>query len=132
MIAARRHIPDGTLLPKLTAPYQKLLWTTIATMPQRYHTVKALALLCTWPVPLRIEHFSEKAVQENKAGSGIGLTETDPTFMLSGIMMQIALQTSLHRVDRAQEFVKLATGVSYDEVRDRQLTWAVCNIVAHQ
>lgn len=132
LIAARRYPPDSQLLTKLIAPYHKLLWATIAEMPQRYHVVKALALLCTWPIPLTMEHFNYKTGVSNTAGSGLGLSEMDPTFMLSGVMMQIALQTGLHRANYAQDFSKQCRNIPQAEIGDRQLTWAICNITAQK
>lgn len=97
-------------MASLSAPYTKLLWATIGEMPQSYHVVKALALYCTWPLP-----FNSSLV--------------DPTFMISGIMMQIALQTGLHRPLHAQDFGKYVKDVRESEVKDRTITWAVCNII---
>lgn len=99
-------------------------------MPQKYHTVKALALLCTWPL---IKQYAPiKVGGEQKTGTGLGLSEIDPTFMLSGIMIQIALQTGLHRPLHVHDFIKSARFVSQGEIDDRQLTWVMCNIVAQR
>ncbi|RDW84857.1 hypothetical protein BP6252_02447 [Coleophoma cylindrospora] len=126
-IAARRYLQDPLLLARLTGPYKKLLWTTISEMPQRYHTCKALALLCTWPLPIVMDmKFRNK---KEKLGGGLGLSETDPTFMYSGIMMQTALQTGLHRPMHAQDFIRQIRDISDAEINDRKLTWAICNIV---
>jgi len=100
-------------------------------MPQKYHTVKALALLCTWPV-LAIAEISSKQTPE-KPGPGfsrLGLSELDPSFMLSGIMMQIAMQTGLHISSQVHELTQLSRSSGKAEIEDRQLTWAVCNMVA--
>jgi hypothetical protein len=130
LVAARRYSTDPQLLNRLLAPYQRLLWVTIQEMPQRYHSVKALALLCTWPV---VQEFApQRTGVENTKGTGLGLSEVDPTFMLSGIMVQIALQTGLHRPPHVQDFTKSARFMSQEEIDDRQLTWVVCNIVAQR
>lgn len=130
IIAARRYPPDPELVTRLSAPYHKLLWTTIQEMPQRYHTAKALALLCTWPLVKVYAPYT--AGSEYKAGAGLGLSEVDPSFMLSGIMIQIALQTGIHRPLHAQDFIRPMRFVSQEEVNDRRLTWIVCNIVAQR
>ena len=102
IIASRRSRYEPTLLAVLTAPFTKLLWATISTMPQEYHIVKALCLLCTFPLPAHN-------------------TGVDPKFLLSGIMMQIALQNGLHRPAHARDFGRNITEISDGEIKDR--TW---------
>ncbi len=131
LVAARRYSQNENVLSELAQPYRKLLWSTISEMPQKYHTVKALALLCTWPM-LAIAEISSKRTPE-KAGPGfsrLGMSELDPSFMLSGIMMQIALQTGLHISSQVHELTQLSRGSGKAEMEDRQLTWAVGNMVA--
>ncbi|PMD31725.1 hypothetical protein L207DRAFT_500780 [Hyaloscypha variabilis F] len=131
LVAARRYAQNEHVLSALAQPYRKLLWSTISDMPQKYHTVKALALLCTWPV-LAIAEISSKQTPE-KPGPGfsrLGLSELDPSFMLSGIMMQIAMQTGLHISSQVHELTQLSRSSGKAEIEDRQLTWAVCNMVA--
>lgn len=94
-------------------------------MPQSYHVVKVLSLICTWPIPL-FKDAKENALR----GGKIGLSEMDPTFMNSGIMMQIAMQTGLHRAHHANDFIQQTRAVSSVEVEDRKSTWAICNIVS--
>jgi hypothetical protein len=105
IIAARRHSNDEQLLDKLRKPYHKLLWNTISEMPQKHHVVKALILLCTWPVPLVMELANHGTGNQNTASNNLGLSERDPTFMYSGITFQIELQTGLHRAHYAQDFL---------------------------
>ncbi|KAK7725424.1 hypothetical protein SLS57_003901 [Botryosphaeria dothidea] len=112
VIAARHWPKDPTLLQKLTPSYRALVWTTISEVPQSYHVVKALCLLCTWPLP---------------ASS----TTIDETFMLAGVMMQIAMHHGLHQPSHAQDFSRTHVQLRDDEVKDRLSTWAVCNTVAH-
>lgn len=75
--------------------------------------MKALCILCTWPLP-------------------ISSTSTDPTFMLSGLMMQIAMQIGLHRPSHAQDFTKFRVELREEELKDRVKTWAACNVVAQR
>lgn len=91
----------------------RLVWSTLADVPQSYHVVKALALLCTWSFPT-------------------SSTSTDPTFMLCGMMMQVSTQIGLHRPSHAQDFSKFRVELREGELRDRVRTWAVCNIVAQR
>ncbi|KAB8287274.1 hypothetical protein EYC80_010111 [Monilinia laxa] len=127
LVSARRYPQDPTLVLNLSKAYMKFLWNSISDMPQRSASIKALALLCTWPVPL-IRGFTKS--RNDKASATMGLSELDPTWMLSGIMMQIALQTGMHRPRHAQDFLKQTRDVSEAELRDRKLIWAMCNIVS--
>ncbi|KAJ8068512.1 hypothetical protein OCU04_004062 [Sclerotinia nivalis] len=127
LVSARRYPQDPTLVLNLSKAYMRFLWNSISDMPQRASSIKALALLCTWPVPL-IRGFTKS--RNDKASATMGLSELDPTSMLSGIMMQISLQMGMHRPRHAQDFLKQTRDVSEAELRDRKLTWAICNIVS--
>lgn len=111
--AARRYEFEPTLLTGIRDDFSRLIWSTISDVPQNYHVVKALAILCTWPLPTKS-------------------TSTDQTFILSGIMMQISLQTGLHRPSHAQDFSRTSVELKEDDIRDRLTTWALCNIVAQK
>lgn len=124
IIAARRYSTDVQLLNKLITPHKKLLWATISEMPQRYYTAKSLALLCTWSIPITTVN------SRSSPAGGLGLSEMDPTFMLSGIMIQIAIQCGLHRPLNTDDLNRSSRVVSQAEIEDRKLTWALCNIVA--
>lgn len=91
----------------------RLVWSTLADVPQSYHVLKALCLLCTWPFPT-------------------SSTSTDPTFMLCGMMMQVSMQLGLHRPSHVQDFSKFRMELMEGELRDKVRTWAVCNIVAQR
>ncbi|KAI9781289.1 MAG: hypothetical protein M1839_006082 [Geoglossum umbratile] len=108
-IAARRFDPQ--LLNSLAGPISRLIWATLQDVPQSYHVVKALCLLCTWPLPT-------------------SSTSTDPTFMLSGVMTHVAMQIGLHRPSHTQDFSKFRVELREEELKDRVKTWAACNIVA--
>ena len=110
-VATRRY--DPSLLTSLAVPLSELLWKTIAEVPQNYIVVKALCIICTWPLP-------------------ISSTSSDPTFMLSGLMMQVAMQIGLHRPSHAQDFTKFKVKLREEELRDRVRTWATCNAVAQR
>ncbi|KAL2058069.1 hypothetical protein ABVK25_001687 [Lepraria finkii] len=110
-VAARRTDPE--LLTSLTAPLTELLWKTLADVPQNYIVVKALCLLCTWPLP-------------------ISSTSSDPTLMLAALMMQVAMQVGLHRPSHTQDFTKFKVELLDEELKDRIRTWAACNGVAQR
>lgn len=112
-VGARHYTADPELINTLTGPLTRLIWSTIADVPQSYQVVKALILLCAWPLPTNS-------------------TSTDPTFMICGMMMQIALQIGLHRPTHAQDFTKFRVELREVELQDRVVVWSVCNIVAQR
>lgn len=97
----------------IAKPLSKLLWDTVADIPQTYLFNKALCIICTWPLP-------------------VSSSSADPTLMLSGLNMHIAMQLGLHRPSHAQDFSKLKVGFREEELRDRVRTWASCNAVAQR
>ncbi|CAI4219262.1 unnamed protein product [Parascedosporium putredinis] len=110
-VAARRYQPDPTLLTSLATPLTHLLWTTIGDVPTSYFVVKALCLLCTWPLPT-------------------STTSSDPTHILCGVMMKTATMIGLHRPNHIQDFSRVSVELNREQLQDRISTWAVCNIVA--
>ncbi|KAJ5174874.1 uncharacterized protein N7482_000751 [Penicillium canariense] len=112
-VGARRYQSDSGLLTSLAGPVTRLVWSTLADIPQSYHVVKALCLLCSWPFPT-------------------SSTSTDPTFMLCGMMVQVAMQLGLHRPSHTQDFSKFRVELIEEELRDKVQTWAICNIVAQR
>lgn len=112
-VGARRYQSDTGLLTSLAGPVTRLVWSTLADIPQSYHVVKALCLLCSWPFPT-------------------SSTSTDPTFMLCGMMIQVAMQLGLHRPSHSQDFSKFRVELIEEELRDKVQTWAICNIVAQR
>ncbi|KAL4885014.1 hypothetical protein BJY04DRAFT_157769 [Aspergillus karnatakaensis] len=110
-VASRRAPSEPGLLSALSGPFSRLLWSTITSVPQDYRVVKALCLLCTWPLPTTSQR-------------------TDATFMLCGLMMQISMQLGLHRPVQAEEFTTFRMEGQGEAVKDRLQTWVICNIVA--
>ena len=110
-IASRRYEAKPGLLVELQRPLEEMLWTTLSCVPQTYHVVKALAILCSWPLP-------------NSSTSG------EPTMMITGIMFQLAMQHGLHRPSHAQDFSRFRIELRDEEVTDRLHTWATVNFVA--
>ncbi|KAK3942783.1 regulatory protein LEU3 [Diplogelasinospora grovesii] len=110
-VACRRFAQDPTLLTKLSGPLTRLLWTTVGEVPQSYFAVKALCLLCIWPLPT-------------------STTTTDPTHILCGVMMKTATGIGLHRPNNINDFSRVQVELNKEGLHDRVKTWAVCNIVA--
>jgi len=110
-VAARRYALDPNLLSALSGPLSHLLWTTIGEVPGSHYVVKALCLLCTWPLPT-------------------SNTSLDPTHILCGVMMKTATGIGLHRPRHINDFSRVTVKLDNEELHDRVVTWAVCNIVA--
>lgn len=110
-VAARRWTRNPSFLTQLNAPLTKLLWTTVGEVPQTYFAVKALCLLCTWPLPT-------------------STSSSDPTHILCGVMMKTATGIGLHRPNHSNDFSRVAVELNKEGLQDRVTTWAVCNIVA--
>ncbi|PHH75951.1 hypothetical protein CDD80_1913 [Ophiocordyceps camponoti-rufipedis] len=112
-VAARRFSPPDcpNLLTSLSGPMTRYLWTTIGEVPSNYHVVKAMCLLCTWPLPT-------------------STTTSDPTHILCGVMMKTATGIGLHRPNHIRDFSRVSVELNKEQLHDRVTTWAVCNIVA--
>ncbi|KAF2773371.1 hypothetical protein EJ03DRAFT_265021 [Teratosphaeria nubilosa] len=110
-VAARRYDAKPSLLVELQHPLEEMIWTTLSQVPQIYHVCKALALLCTWPLPT-------------------SSTSQEPTMMLTGVMFQLAMQYGLHRPSHAQDFSRFRVDLRDEDIADRLNTWATINIVA--
>ncbi|KAL5342438.1 hypothetical protein BJX70DRAFT_410489 [Aspergillus crustosus] len=109
-VASRQNSTHSNILSTISGPFTRLMWSTLNSIPQDYNVIKAVCLLCTWPLPTTTQR-------------------ADPTFVLSGLMMQISMQLGLHRPVRSEEFTTLYVGHG-EAVKDRLQTWFVCNIVA--
>lgn len=112
-VAARRFSPVNSpnLISNLSAPLSRFLWTTIGEVPSSYYVVKAMCLLCAWPLPT-------------------STTTSDPTHILCGVMMKTATGIGLHRPNNIQDFSRVSLELNKEQLSDRVTTWAVCNIVA--
>jgi hypothetical protein len=110
-IASRRYTADPSLLTNLTGPLSRLLWTTVGEVPNNHYVVKALCLICTWPLPT-------------------STTSTDATHIIGGVMMKTATGIGLHRPNHTQDFSRVSVDLNREQLHDRVTTWAVCNIVA--
>lgn len=112
-IAARRFNPPNcpNLLNSLSGPLTRFLWTTIGEVPSNYYVVKAMCLLCAWPLPT-------------------STSTSDPTHILCGVMMKTATGIGLHRPNHIQDFSRVSVELNREQLSDRVTTWAVCNIVA--
>jgi hypothetical protein len=111
LIASRHFAEDPTLLQRIIPPYSELLKDTLCKPPANHNTVKALCLICTWPLP-------------------VSSTTSDMTFVWSGIMMKFAMQLGLHRPSHPMDFSRTRIQLREEDIADRFKTWVACNIVA--
>lgn len=112
-VASRKFRTDPQLVLSLALQVNNLLWEQVKEVPQSYLVVKAVCLLCTWPLP-------------------VSSTSADPTYMLSGLNMHLAMAMGLHRPSHSQDFSKFKAELMEEELRDRVRTWASCNAVAQR
>ncbi|TVY67517.1 Regulatory protein LEU3 [Lachnellula suecica] len=110
-VSSRRYTKDPSLLTAIAPPLSRLLWATVGEVPNTHYVVKALCLLCTWPLPT-------------------STTSTDPSHILGGVMMKTATGIGLHRPKHTQDFSRVNVDLNREQLHDRVTTWAVCNIVA--
>ena len=110
---ALRQDKDRALITKISGPLSELLWATVADVPQSHVVVKVFCVLSTWPLP-------------------VCTSSSDATFMLTGLMMQIAMQIGLHRPSHAQDFSRFKVELREEELKDRVRTWAACSAVAQR
>ncbi|KAJ9621914.1 hypothetical protein H2203_006795 [Taxawa tesnikishii (nom. ined.)] len=110
-VASRRYEARPTLLIELSQPLTDFVWSTVASVPQTYHVVKALCLLCAWPLP-------------------INSTSTDPSMTIAGVMVQLAMVFGLHRPSHAQDFSRYRIELREEDIKDRMNTWVAVNLMA--
>ncbi|KIX95572.1 uncharacterized protein Z520_08692 [Fonsecaea multimorphosa CBS 102226] len=109
-VASRRYQPDPTLLTRLARAVTDLLWKSLQTIPHSLGVIQSLVLLCTWPFPT-------------------SSSTTDPTYMLSGMIIQLSIQMGLHRPRSPLDFTKFRIKLSPREIEDRRRTWIAGNVV---
>lgn len=110
-VASRRYQGRPGLLSELKPPMHELLWDTIGSVPQTHHVAKALCLLCAWPLPT-------------------SSTSLDPSILICGAMVQVAMQFGLHRPSHAQDFSRTKLELREEDIKDRMNTWVAVNICA--
>ncbi|EXJ68009.1 uncharacterized protein A1O5_08624 [Cladophialophora psammophila CBS 110553] len=109
-VASRRYQADPTLLTRLARAVTDLLWKSLQTEPHSLGVIQSLVLLCTWPFPT-------------------SSSTTDPTYTLSGMIIQLSIQMGLHRPRSPLDFTKFRVNLSPHDVEDRRRTWIASNIV---
>ena len=109
--AARRYAPDASLL-RMTRTKVVDLALSSANSNASKKTIEALLILLTWPFPR-----NQRAL--------------DHTFMLDGLMFQLAVQGGLHAFDSPQEYSRDELRISQHEIDRQAQLWAHC-LMIHQ
>jgi transcriptional regulatory protein LEU3 len=86
-IGSRRYTRQPTLIQALAQPVTQLALKSIIVRSRPIERVKALILLLTWPIPS-------------------GPFYRDPSFLLGGTLLHMAMQCGLHAPNFSQDFSK--------------------------
>ena len=106
-VGARRNEADPTLLTSLDPHIVELAGRAILSRENPIPTIKALILLCAWPLP----HDS---------------LNKDISPMLSGILLQHALCIGLHIYGVGQDFSRTKVAVDRAQIELRRRLWFMC------
>ena len=112
-VGARHNTRYPLLLNSMSGPVTRLLWATIAGLPQNFIVVKALCILIIWPMP-------------------ISSSSSDPTFLLSGLAIQLSLSYGIQWPLHSQAYTKVRIELREEDLKDRVRTWAACNVAAQR
>lgn len=112
-IAARHDEEEPTVMGSLAPFLKTLLWQTIGSPPHTRSDLKAMVLLCLWPMPT-------------------SSMSTDPSFVLASACKSSAMHVGVHKPHSAQDFTRIRTSPSREEVKDALTTWSACFIAAER
>ena len=104
-IGSRRHPRQPTLVGTLAGPVTELALQSIAVRTRPIERMKAIILLLTWPFPS-------------------GPFYHDPSFLLGGSLLHMAMQHGLHAPSFGQEFSKPYVNTTEQEPLRRAELWA--------
>ncbi|EXJ58531.1 hypothetical protein A1O7_05957 [Cladophialophora yegresii CBS 114405] len=110
-VASRRYQANPTLLPRLARTLTDTLWKSLQALPHPLAAVQSLVLICTWPFPT-------------------SSSSTDPSYMLSGMSIQLGLSMGLHRPNSPEDFTKFHVHLDSTAMADRERAWIASNVVA--
>ncbi|OCT51502.1 C6 transcription factor [Cladophialophora carrionii] len=110
-VASRRYQANPTLLPRLARTLTDTLWKSLQALPHSLAVVQSLVLICTWPFPT-------------------SSSSTDPSYMLSGMGIQLGLSMGLHRPNSPEDFTKFHVNLDSTAMADRGRAWVASNVVA--
>ena len=109
--ASRKYAPNTALLRTTRTKVVNLALSSANSNTSK-KTIEALLILLTWPFPR-----NQRAL--------------DHTFMLDGLMFQLAVQGGLHAFDSPQEYSRDELRISQHEIDRQAQLWAHC-LMTHQ
>lgn len=112
-IGARRYHEDPTILTSLEPHIVDLAGRAVISRENPLPTIKALALLCLWPLP----HDS---------------LNKDPSPMLAGALLNHALGIGLHIYGVGQDFSRTKVAVDRAQIEYRRRLWFICITVCQR
>ena len=118
---SRRYSDDPTLIETIGPRIRHMVLESLANIPQYFQLIQAILILCMWPIPLETLF-------------------KDPSLVLSGAAMQLALQHGLHLADtrRTFELDQLRSERDHEAARIKSMRrndgrlWVYCKIACQQ
>ncbi|KAF9893650.1 hypothetical protein FE257_010962 [Aspergillus nanangensis] len=110
-IASRTYSKNPTLYTALSPSIMELAFLSVTTVSAPWHIIQGLVLILSWTFP-----------KDN--------TKSEVTFLLSGLLLHLAMQNGLHIPMSTQEFTKkkIPAPSEADMIRRSEL-WAHCVLV---
>jgi hypothetical protein len=87
---SRKYASDPTILERLAKPILDLALPSMLTTKEAINNIKAVLVLCTWPMPMSTLY-------------------RDPSHALAGAAVQLAVQNGLHALCHERDFAKRPT-----------------------
>ena len=112
-VGARKYGDDPTLLTLLQPHIVDLASRAILSRENPIPTIKALIVLCAWPLP----HDS---------------LNNDISPMLAGALLQHALNIGLHIYGVGQDFARTRVPVDREQIYYRKRLWLLCITVCQR
>ena len=112
-IGSRRYARDPTLISMIAPGVNSFAKTAAFSRDRALHTIQALLLLCTWPMPFET-------------------LSNDITPMLSGVMLQHAVSCGLHIFGVGQDFSRTKLTKDRAQMYFRARLWALCIVVCQR
>ena len=100
----RKYSKDASLVQALRKPIQQLARDAIFEIDRAISTIKAILILCLWPLPID-SMFS------------------DATFALAGVALQLGVQKGLPYASSTQDFTRKAIAQNEKDRQYRVSLW---------
>lgn len=113
VIGSRRYAADPTLLGRLAPSVISLALASLSSRAGPLQLIRALLLLCSWPMP-------------------INSMSKDISHVFSGAAMHLAMQIGLHILGVGQEFARTRLKPDDAVVASRAKLWIFCLLVCQR